>query len=140
MADLMEGPARTRLVALVVLLAVSVPLTIVAVVGSGGGGDEGEGTAGLRVERSPDLPEMIVFLTPEVNTLERTGGRTSVTVECLDTGGRVLSRQDEAWPFTDTDRQTLDPHAHIRVNPARINDVAGCRVRPTDPPLEGPVS
>ena len=33
MPDPMEGPARTRLVALVVLLAVAVPLTIVAVVG-----------------------------------------------------------------------------------------------------------
>jgi hypothetical protein len=134
----MEGPARTRLVALVVLLAVAVPLTIVAVVGSGGGDDDEE--TGLRVERSPDLPELIVFLTPEANTPERAGGRQSVTVECLDTGGRVLSRQDETWPLTETDGDTLDPHAHVKVNPARINDVESCRVRPADPPLEGPVS
>lgn len=139
MADLMEGPARTRLVALVVLLAVSVPLAIVAVVGSGGGRED-DGEAGVRVERSPDIPEMIVYLTPEANTPERTEGRTSVTVECLDTAGRVLSRQGEAWPFTDTDGQTLDPHAHVPMNPARMNDVARCRVRPADPPLEGPVS
>jgi hypothetical protein len=139
MADLMEGAARTRLVALVMLLAVSVPLTIVAVVGSGGG-DEEEGEAGIRIERSPNMPEMVVFMTPEGNTPERTGGRKSVTVECLDTAGRVLSRQDETWPFTDTDRGTLDPHVHVPVNPARINDVARCRVLPADPPLEGPVS
>jgi hypothetical protein len=137
MAHPMEGPARTRLVALVVLLAVAVPLTIVAAIGSGGGDDE---DAGLRVERSPELPELLVFLSPDVNKPERTGGRQSVTVECLDTDGGVVKRQPEAWPFTDTDQNTLDPHAHVRVNPARINDVERCRVRPANPPLEGPVS
>jgi hypothetical protein len=137
MPDLMEGPARTRLVAVVVLLAVAAPLVIVAVAGSGGGEDETE--TGLRVERSPDLPEMLLFLPPDANTPERSGGRETVTIECLDGGGRVLARQDEAWPLTDTDGNTLDPHAHLPVNPARINDVARCRVRPADPPLEAPV-
>lgn len=134
----MEGPARTRLVALVVLLAVSVPLTIVAILGSGGGEDEDD--SALRVERSPELPEMLVFLTPDANTPERAGGRATVVVECLDGGGGVVAREDERWPFTDTDGNTLDPHAHVPVNPARINDVERCRVRPADPPLEGPVS
>ena len=138
MADPMEGPARTRLVTLVVLLAVALPLTIVAVVGSGGGDDEEDG--GLRVERSPDLPELIVFLSPDANNPERTGGRRSVVVECLDTNGGVVARGNEAWPFTDTDQDTLDPHVHMPTNPARINDVVRCRVRPADPPLEGPVS
>lgn len=138
MPDPMEGPARTRLVALVVLLAVALPLMIVAVVGSGGGDDEED--AGLRVERSPDLPELLVYLRPDVNTPERTGGRRSVVVECLDGGGGVVTTQDEAWPFSDTDQNTLDPHAHVPVNPARINDVERCRVRPANPPLEGPVS
>lgn len=137
MPDPMEGPARTRLVALVVLLAVALPLTIVAVVGSGGGDDEEESS--LRVERSPDLPELRVFLDPDVNTPERTGGRPSVLVECLDEAGEVVARADEAFPFTDTDEETLDPHVHLPVNPARINEVVRCRVRPADPPLEGPV-
>jgi hypothetical protein len=138
MADSMEGPARTRLVALVVLLAVALPLTIVAAMGSGGGDDEEE-AASLRVERAPDLAELRVFLDPKVNTPERTGGRQSVSVECLDEAGVVVARSDEAFPFTDTDQSTLDPHVHMRVNPARINDVVRCRVRPADPPLEGPV-
>jgi hypothetical protein len=137
MPDPMEGPARTRLVALVVLLAVALPLTIVAAVGSGGGDDEEESS--LRVERSPDLPELRVFLDPDVNTPERTGGRPSVLVECLDEAGEVVARADEAFPFTDTDEETLDPHVHLPVNPARINEVVRCRVRPADPPLEGPV-
>jgi hypothetical protein len=135
----MEGPARTRLVALVVILAVAVPLVVIAAAGSGGGGDDEE-EVGLRVERASDLPELLVYLNPESNTRERTGGRRSVVVECLDTGGKVVTRQDETWPFTDTDQNTLDPHAHVRVNPARINDVERCRVRPADPPLEGPLS
>jgi hypothetical protein len=139
MADPLEGPARTRLIALVVLLAVAVPLTIVAAVGSGGG-DEEEDAAGLRVERSPDQPELLVYLDPDVNTPERTGGRRTVVVECLDAGGGVVARGDETWPFTDTDQNTLDPHVHMPMNPARVNDVVRCRVRPADPPLEGPVS
>ena len=138
MAVPMEGPARTRLVALVVLLAVAVPLTIVAATGSGGGDDEEE--AGLRVERSPDVSELIVYLDPDVNKPERTGVRRTVVVECVDGSGQVITREDEAFPFTDTDQNTLDPHVHMPVNPARINDVVRCRVRPAEPPLEGPVA
>jgi hypothetical protein len=138
MPDPMEGPARTRIVALAVLLAVAVPLTIVAVAGSGAGDDEEQDT-GIRVERSTRLPELIVYLNPDVNTPERTGGRPTVVVECLDTGGDVVARQDETWPLTDTDQGTLDPHSHVAVNPALINAVDRCRVRPADPPLAGPV-
>jgi hypothetical protein len=137
MADPMEGPARTRLVALVVLLAVALPLTVVAVLGSGGGDDEEE--TSLRVERSPDLPELRVYLDPEVNERQRAGGRSNVLVECLDEAGEVVVRSDEPFPFTDTDQNTLDPHVHMPVNPARIGEVVSCRVRPSDPPLEGPV-
>jgi hypothetical protein len=137
MADPMEGPARTRLVALVVLLALAVPLTIVAVAGSGGGDEEEE--AGLRVERSPAIPELIVYLDPDANTANRAGGRPSVLLECLDEAGGVVARSDQPFPFTDTDEGTVDPHVHMRVNPARIGEVVRCRVRPADPPLEGPV-
>ena len=45
----MEGASRTRLVALAVLLAVVVPLVVIAV--AGGGSDEGE-AGGLRIEQS----------------------------------------------------------------------------------------
>jgi hypothetical protein len=135
----MEGPARTRLVALVVLLVVALPLVIVAVAGSGGGDDDQEETS-LRVERSTEASELVVFVTPDVNTPERTGGRRDVIVECLDPDGRVVARQDEPWPFTDTDQNTLDPHVHMPVNPARIDEVERCRVRDAEPPLEGPVA
>jgi hypothetical protein len=134
----MEGPARTRLVALVVLLAVAVPLTIVALIGSGGGEDEPE-TGDLWVERSTELPELLVLLNPDANTPGRANGRPTVVVRCVGADGEVIARTDQAWPFTDTDQNTRDPHAHIPVNPARINDVESCSVRPADPPLDGPV-
>jgi hypothetical protein len=137
MARSMEGPARTRIVALVVLLAVAVPLVILAAVGSGGD-DEEDG--GLRVERSVELPELRVFVAPDDNTAERAGGRGSVTVECLGPEGGVLASVSSPWPFTDTDDGTLDPHAHVPVNPERLNDVESCRLRRTEPLLEGPVS
>jgi len=134
----MEGPARTRLVALVVLLAVAVPLTVVAVIGSGGGEDEPE-VGDLRVERSTELPELLVLLSPDANKPRRANGRPIVAVRCVDANGVVIARSDEPWPFTDTDQNTRDPHAHIPVNPARINDVESCSVRPASPPLKGPV-
>lgn len=138
MPDPMEGPARTRLVALVVILALAVPLAIVAIAGTGG--DEEDKEPEMYVQRAPEVFEVRVFLEPEVNTPDRTRGRRSVTVECLDDSGTVIASQDEAWPFTDTDQNTLDPHAHIPVNPARIDDVSLCRVKQARPPLEGPVT
>jgi hypothetical protein len=139
MPEPMEGPARTRLVALVVLLVLAVPLTIVAIAGSGGGGSESDEPE-MRVERSPEVFEVRVFVEPEVNVPGRTRGRRTVTVECVDAGGAVIASEDETWPFTDTDQNTLDPHAHVRVNPARIDDVSLCRVRQARPALEAPVT
>jgi hypothetical protein len=135
----MEGPARTRLVAVVVLLAISLPLGIVAAAGSGGGGDKGSGE--LRVERSTQFPEMLIYITDEsANTLGRTGGRTSVTVECVDKDGNLIATQDDAWPMTQTDNNTFSPHAHVPVDPARINEVTSCRLIGTKPLLQADVS
>jgi hypothetical protein len=103
-----------------------------------GGGDD-EQNAGLRVERSTELPELRVFVAPGDNTTERAGGRRSVTVECVDPDGGVVASQSEPWPFTDTDQGTLDPHAHVQVDPAGLGDVERCRLRRTEPLLEGPV-
>lgn len=139
MAVRMEGPARTRLVALVVLLAVALPLGVIAVAGSGSG-DEPTG-GNLRVERSTQVAEMLIYITDDkANTAERAGGRRSVTVECLDGAGQVLASQQDPWPMTQTDGNTLSPHAHVPVDPARIGDVASCRLRGTKPLLKAEVS
>ncbi len=135
----MEGAARTRVVALVVILVVSVPLVVVAAAGSGG--DDEQDVAELRVERSTQLPEMLIYITDEsANTPERTGGRSSVTVECMDADGRILASQDDPWPMTQTDGNTLSPHAHVPVDPAKIGDVTSCRLVGTKPLLKAGVS
>lgn len=134
----MEGPGRTRLVALVVLLAVAVPLGVVAAAGSGG---DDESDAEIRVERSTQLPELLIYITDEsANVPERADGRTSVTVECVDAEGRVIASQEDPWPMTQTDGNTLSPHAHVPVDQARIGDVKSCRLVGTKPLLEADVS
>jgi hypothetical protein len=136
---LMEGPARTRLVALVVLLAVAIPLGVVAAAGSGGGDESGSDE--LRVERSTELPEMLIYITDlRANQPDRAPARPAVTVECLDADGEILASQVEPWPMTQTDGNTLSPHAHVPVDPATIGDVASCRLKGTEPLLAAEVS
>jgi hypothetical protein len=135
----MERPARTRLIAVLVLLAVSVPLVVLLAVGGGGDEDEGEEPKpALRVERSPEFSEMLIYIDDaSANRSERAAGRARVTIECVDSDGVVLASQEEPWPMTETDGNTLAPHAHLPVNPARIGDVVSCRIKGTDPLLEG---
>jgi hypothetical protein len=134
----MEGASRTRLVALAALLALSIPLVIVAVAGSGGDGDS-EQPAALRVERTPGgVPEIIVYVEDRsLNEPSTAGGAGTVIVECVDDGGEVVSSKPESWPFTDTDQGTLDPHAHLAVSTELLDRIARCRLKGTDPPLEG---
>ena len=132
----MEGPARIRLVALVVLVAVAVPIGIVLASDGGDGQDE---PAALRVERSAQLPELVVYVEAEANTPERSGGRRSIAVECVTADGSLIASQAEPWPFTDTDQGTRDPHAHLRIDPASMLEVDRCRLRGTEPLLEAPV-
>ena len=132
----MEGANRTRLVALAVLLAISVPLVVIAVAGGGSGGDD---APGLRVERAQGIPEIVIYLEdPGVNDPGTNGGRTRVRIECLDSGGKVIFRGTERWPFSDTDGGRFDPHAHVPVGPERLERIDSCRFRGTDPALEGP--
>jgi hypothetical protein len=125
-------------VALAALLAVGVPLVIVALAGSGDE-DRPERPAGLRVERTGgDLPEVIIYVEDRsLNEPATAGGATSVVVECVDAEGRIVWSRPERWPFTDTDGGTLDPHAHIGMDPAALERIARCRLTGTDPPLGG---
>jgi hypothetical protein len=72
-----------------------------------------------------------------LNKRSTTGGAAKVVVECVDTGGRIVWNRPEPWPFTDTDQGTLDPHAHIGMDPALLERIVRCRFTGTDPPLEG---
>lgn len=132
----MDPGSRTRLIALAVLLAVSVPLVVIA---AAGGGSDDAAAAGLRVEPSKQgLPEVTLYLEdPQVNELETTDGARRVAVECMDRAGAVVFRGRERWPFSDTDGGAFDPHAHVAVDPAVLGTIARCRLKGTDPPLEG---
>jgi hypothetical protein len=137
----MDKASRTRLVALAVLLAVAAPLVIVALAGSG---DEeleaaSERRAALRIERTPGrLPEITIYIEDRsLNNPATAGGAATVVVECVDAEGRIVSSRPEAWPFSDTDEGTVDPHAHIGMDPALLERIARCRLTGTDPPLEG---
>jgi hypothetical protein len=132
----MDGRARTGLVAIVVVLAVAVPLAIIALSG-GGEQEEAQAAPGLRVERSLNLPEVVVYVDPPANRSARARGRRSVTLECVDAGGRLIGAQDEAWPFADTDQNTVDPHAHMALDSAGMAAVDRCRLAGTEPLLEG---
>jgi hypothetical protein len=132
----MESASRTRLVALAVLLAVSVPLVVIAI--SGAGADGGE-AGGLRIEPSPpDSPGVAVYLQdPEVNELGTNHGRRSVTIECMDSGGTVVFRGRRRWPFSDTDGGRFEPHVHVFMEAAQVEQIARCRLKGTEPALEG---
>jgi hypothetical protein len=132
----MEGASRTRLVALAVLLAVSLPLVVIAV--AGGGSDDGE-AGGLRIVPSPQgEPDVVIYLEdPEVNEPETNHGRASVTVECTDGDGGVAFSGRERWPFSDTDGGRFDPHVHVFMEAAQLERIARCRLKGTEPVLEG---
>ena len=117
------------------LLAISVPLVVIAV--AGGGSDDD--APGLRVETTRGVPEVVVYLEdPAVNEPETNRDRQLVGIECLDEGGKVVFRGQESWPFSDTDGGVFDPHVHVFVKPEVLSEIERCRLRGTDPKLEGP--
>jgi hypothetical protein len=130
----LEGRARTVLAAVVVALILIVPLVLLFA-GSGGDDEDPASSGGLRIERSGG--QLIVYVDPAYNTPARTGGARRVILRCLDGGDRIVISQDEAWPFTDTDAGTLDPHAHVTLDPGTLDAVRNCHVLGTEPRLEG---
>lgn len=131
----MEPASRTRLIALAVLLAISVPLIVIAA--ARGGSDDGRD--GIRVEPSNrGLSEIVIYLEdPDVNTEATTDGADRVVVECTDRDGAVVFTGTERWPFSDTDGGIFAPHVHVSVDPSILGTVSRCRLKGTDPELEG---
>jgi hypothetical protein len=130
----MEAASRKRLVALAAVLVVSAALVAVAL--SLGGDDEPPG--GLRVERTRGAPEVVVYVEDlDANRAETADGAARITLECVDRDGQVVWSSREAWPFLETDEGRLDPHVHLRMEPAVVDRIERCRLKDTDPPLEG---
>jgi hypothetical protein len=128
---------RSRLVAAVVVVAAATGLIAIALA-AGGGSEEPAGD--LKVELAPDNPsDLVVYVPAATNVPGTAGGRPTVTLECLDRGDEVVARSRQAWPFTDTDGETLDPHVHQFVPPGRARRIERCRLLGTKGPLEGRV-
>jgi hypothetical protein len=124
-------------VALAVLLAVAAPLVVLALAGSGD--DEAdERPAGLHVERSPGgLPEITIYLEDRSSTSARRRAAQRRSSSHASTPAAGSSGTAESAGLTDTDQGTLDPHAHVGMDPALLDRIARCRITGTDPPLEG---
>ena len=135
------GEARRKWMALAVLLALAVPLVVVAILTSG---EDSAPAGGLRVERDAVQGtggSLTVYLEePAVNVPATAGGKNTVQLECLDADDAVVRRSTHPWPFGDTDDGTLDPHVHERLPQAQAGRVASCRLAGTDGPLEGRVA
>ena len=132
----MDPASRTRLVALAVLLAISVPLVVIAA--AGGGSEDGTGDT-LRIEPSQQgSPEVVLYLEDiALNKPETAGGAKRVRIACTDRDGAIVFRGAEGWPFSDTDGGKFDPHVHVFVDPAVLGKISRCRLVGTDPLIEG---
>jgi hypothetical protein len=123
-----------RLVALAVVLAISAALVAVAL---SSGGDDPE-PAGLRVERIPGVAEIVVYVEDlDANRPDTADGAARITLECVGADDQVVWSSREAWPFNETDEGTLDPHVHLEMPPGQVERIERCRLKDTDPPLEG---
>ena len=116
------------------LAAVVSVIVVVAVVASGESDD-----GGLRAELSSPT-NLVVYVEAEDNVPGIADGKPAVTLECRDEKGVVVVRGHHAWPFSDTDDGTLDPHVHQTVRPGRSGDLDRCRLVGTRGPLEGQVA
>jgi hypothetical protein len=131
-----DARVRTVVGVIAVALLLVVPLALLLA----GGGDDGdvepqESGAELRLERSGG--ELIVYVDPADNVPEQAGGARAVTVRCLDAEDQLVIAANQAWPFGDTDGGTLDPHAHLPLDPVSLESVSSCRVLGTEPLLTG---
>lgn len=125
--------------ALAVTLVVGGALIVVAVVAAGGG-DE----SGLAIERIGAIggggPELVVYVQDRgKNTLDNSGGRNAITLECTNKAGNVLLRQPQSWPFGYPDGRNLDPHVHQPVEASTAAQLVRCRLAGTRPLLKGEI-
>ena len=138
----MEPAARTRVISLAVLVAISAGLIVIATAGGGsdGGDSHDRGVPdGLRLEPSSGgAPQLVIYVDdPTVNRPATAHGATSVVVECTDNAGSVVFTSRQPWPFTGTDGGTLDPHVHLPVDASVLGSIIRCSLNGTDPVLEG---
>jgi len=112
-----------------------VALTVVAVVANAGtGGDKGTDEpvrAKLTLERAAQpeagYDEAVVSVPNQrLNSLDTTGGATSVLLRCLDRDGRVTVHQRHKWPLVEEDG--YPPHIHQPAAEKVLDSLRRCRL------------
>lgn len=128
----MRNP-RALLAAGVVVAAVVAGAVLLTVAG---GESDGEGEApprpvraALTLEQFTRLdtgePELLVSLaTPQLNTLETTGGESVVLLECSDGAGTTIIRRPTEWPLEE--EVGFLPHIHQPASRTQLDSVRAC--------------
>jgi len=129
---------RLKAVAPLALIAAVVAVPLVLWTASSGGEDEFD----LKVERftsTTGAPELLVSLGDEVlNTVEGTGGKRTVRIECAGRDGKPLLEGEQKWPFI-RERGYEFAHAHQAATPEEVQRADRCRVVGTRVTLEADV-
>jgi hypothetical protein len=121
----------------VLLVIIAVPLIAWTATSSG----DGDGP-NLIVERAIGLdgaPELLVSLgDDDLNTLESTGGKKAVGLECVGREGRVVFAAEQPWPFVDEPGYDY-PHAHQPASREQLQRADRCSLQGTRKRLEADV-
>jgi hypothetical protein len=133
----MSGRQLTAVAPVLFMLAVIATPLVLWTTASGG-----EDKA-LMVERfknvTTDAPELLISLgDEELNTLETTGGKKSVRIECTGRQGQRVLTARQKWPFI-RERGYEYPHAHQAATPEQVQRADECRVQGTRVILEADV-
>ena len=141
----MRNP-RALLAAAVVVVAVVAGAVLLTVGGDSDG--EGEGPprpvrASLTLEQFTRLdtgePELLVSLaTPQLNTLETTGGASVVLLRCSDSTGTTIIRQPAEWPLEE--EVGFLPHIHQPASRKQLDSVRACTLTGPGIDFEGRVA
>jgi hypothetical protein len=121
-----------------VLFTIAVIATPLVLWTTASGGDDKP----LMVERFTSVtgaPELLISLgDEELNTLETTGGKKTVRVECRGRDGQAVLDARQKWPFI-KERGYEYPHAHQAATSEQVQRADRCTVRGTGVTLEADV-
>lgn len=142
----MRNP-RALLAAAVLVVAV-VAGVVLLTVADGDSDGEGEGPprpvrAALTLEQFARLdsgePELLVSLaTPQLNTLETTGGKRVVLLRCTDGAGATIVRRPTEWPLQE--EAGFLPHIHQPASREQLDGIRGCALTGPGIDFEGRVA
>lgn len=117
------------------VLLVAIVIGVVALLAGGSEGDADKPAptvrAQLKLERGT-VPETggteLIVSQPQarLNTLETSGGATTVLLRCVDKQGAEAVRQKHPWPLQE--EVGFSPHVHQPIRPEVLNALRECRM------------